>query len=197
VVAAGWERAYGKGEFDPLLEAICENELVLGIHFGGFTGNATTSVGWPTYYFEEYVGMATSFQVQVLSLIAEGAFERHPSLRVALVEGGWTWLPPAFWRMDKEWKGLRRETPWVSELPSTYVRRHMRATLPPIDAPPDRTLIRQTLDQIGSDELLMYASDYPHESGSASDVYLELFDPALRECVLGANAASFYRLRRS
>jgi uncharacterized protein len=189
------DRPYGNRELEPLLESVVRNDLVLGIHFGGFTGNATTSVGWPTYYFEEYVGMAAAFMTQVLSLISEGAFERHPRLRVALIEGGWTWLPPALWRMDKEWKGLRRETPWVNDAPSAYVRHHMRATLQPIDAPPNKELVAHTLEQIGSDDLLMYSSDYPHESGTRDPAYLDLFEPRLRERVFGANAAAFYSLR--
>jgi predicted TIM-barrel fold metal-dependent hydrolase len=196
LVPARADRPYGNREYDPLLAAINSRGLVLGIHFGGFTGNATTSVGWPTYYFEEYVGMVTAFQVQVLSLVAEGAFERNPGLRVALIEGGWTWLPPVFWRMDKEWKGLRRETPWVTEPPSSYVRKHMRATLQPIDAPVDREILDDLLGQLAADDLLMFSSDYPHETGSRAEAYLELLEPSLRDRVLGGNAAAFYDLGR-
>jgi predicted TIM-barrel fold metal-dependent hydrolase len=196
LVPARSERPYGNREYDPLLAALNEAGLVLGIHFGGFTGNATTSVGWPTHYFEEYAGMITAFQVQVLSLVAEGAFERNPGLRVALVEGGWTWLPPVFWRMDKEWKGLRRETPWVGKAPSAYVRKHMRATLQPIDAPDDRGVVETLLGQLACDDLLMFSSDYPHATGAEPEAYLELLSPSLRERVMGGNAAAFYELKR-
>ena len=59
--------------------------------------------------------MAHIFQAQLTSLIAEGAFERFPELRVVLLESGFGWLPPLLWRLDKEWKGLRREIPWVKQ----------------------------------------------------------------------------------
>ena len=70
-----------------------------------------TPVGWPSTYIEECADMAQIFQAQVLSLISEGAFARFPELRVVLIESGFVWMPAWMWRMDKEWKGLRRDTP--------------------------------------------------------------------------------------
>ena len=61
--------------------------------------------------------MGHIFEAQLTSLIAEGAFERFPELRVVLLESGFGWLPPLLWRLDKEWKGLRREIPWVKHAP--------------------------------------------------------------------------------
>ena len=43
----------------------------------------------------------------VLNLVVEGVFDHFPTLRMALIEGGWTWLPSLMWRFDKDWKGLR------------------------------------------------------------------------------------------
>src|SRR5947209_7024396 len=102
------EAPYGHRRYLPIFEAATRNNLVVSLQFGGAPGNPPTGAGWPSYYIEEYVGMAQVFQTQVLSLIVEGVFDRFPGLRVALVEGGWTWLPSLMWRIDKDWKGLRR-----------------------------------------------------------------------------------------
>ena len=40
--------------------------------------------GWPTTYIEEYVDMPSAFQSQLMSLVAEGVFDRFPGLRVLL-----------------------------------------------------------------------------------------------------------------
>ena len=60
--------------------------------------------------------MATAFQSQLTSLIAEGAFDRFPGLRVVLAGSGFAWLPAWVWRFDKVWRGLRREVPWTTRL---------------------------------------------------------------------------------
>ena len=112
---------YGNRRYWPLYAAAVEHDLVVGIHFGGAPGSPPTASGWPSYDVDDYVNMATLFQSQVLSLIAEGVFAQFPTLRVSLVEGGFTWLPALLWRMDKEWKGLRREVPWLKQLPSDEV----------------------------------------------------------------------------
>lgn len=124
---------YGKRTYDPLYEAAVKYDLAIGIHYGGASSLPPTPVGWPATYAEEMADMAQIFQSQVMSLVVEGAFDRFSGLRVVLIEGGWTWM----WRMDKEWKGLRRDIPWVNRPPSDYIREHIRMTLQLMDTPPE------------------------------------------------------------
>lgn len=187
------EAPYGNRRYDPIFAAAVRHELVVGIHFGGAPGLPPTPTGWPSYYIEEYAGMAQIFQSQVISLIIEGAFDRFPALRVALIEGGFTWLPSLMWRMDKEWKGLRHNTPWVKRPPSAYMREHLRFTVQPLDAPPDPTHLMQILQQCGGTDLLLYASDYPHRHSSI-DALWEVLPPEEKEKITSANAQAFYRL---
>src|SRR5882672_1252197 len=156
------EAPYGHRRYLPIFEAAVRNNLVVSLQFGGSPGNPPTGSGWPSYYLEEYVGMAQVFQTQVLNLVVEGVFDRFPDLRLALVEGGWTWLPSLMWRIDKDWKGLRREVPWNTQVPSAYIRERMRLSLQPLDAPSEPKLLLQIVDQLGSEDLLMFSSDYPH-----------------------------------
>ena len=186
---------YGNRRYWPIYEAAVRHDLVIGIHFGGAPGNPPTPSGWPSYYLEEYAGMSTIFQSQVLSLIAEGVFDRFPALRVALIEGGWTWLPAWMWRIDKEWKGLRREVPWVRRPPSEYIRAHMRLTLQPLDAPPNQQHLLQIIDQLGSDELLMFSTDYPHwHFDTPEEALPAALSEDLKRKILAENARRFYRL---
>ena len=186
---------YGNRRYHPIYEAATRNNLVVGIHFGGAPGHPPTPVGWPSTYLEEYAGMAQIFQSQVISLVIEGVFDRFPDLRVALIEGGFTWLPALMWRIDKEWRGLRHNTPWVKRPLSAYVREHIRLTLQPIDAPPNPQHLLQIIDQLGSEELLMFSTDYPHwHFDTPDEAFPAGLSDSLARKILFENAHTFYRL---
>lgn len=152
----------GKRYYWPIYEAANRHSLVVGIHAGGVTGNSITPVGWPSYYLEDYANHSQSFQAQVISLISEGVFTKFPDLRVVLAESGFTWLPHLMWRFSKNWKGLRREVPWVDRLPSEIMREHIRLTIQPIDKAPNPEYLLQIIEQIGSEDMLLFSTDYPH-----------------------------------
>lgn len=189
------EALYGNRRYRPIFEAAVRHDLVVAIHFGGSPGNPPTSSGWPSYYLEEYVDMASIFQSQVLNMIVEGLFDEFPTLRVALIEGGFTWMPSLMWRIDKEWRGLRREIPWNNRLPSQYIRQHMRLTIQPTDAPPTQRQFLEVIDQLGSDELLMFSTDYPHWHFDTPEEAIPVHLPDdLARKVMGENARAFYHL---
>lgn len=116
-----------------------------------------------------------------------------PGLRVSLMECGFAWLP-SLWRFDKDWKGVWREVPWVKEHPSTYVRRHFRATTAPAHMPADRPqAISELLGMIGA-ELLLHASDYSHDHGTSAAALYDLLDETALARVRDANAVALYGL---
>jgi uncharacterized protein len=185
---------YGHRMYHPIHAAAQAHGLPVALHFGGMPGNPPTPSGWPTYYVEEYAGMAEVFQTQLISLVAQGVFERFPRLRVVLMESGFSWLPGLMWRLDKEWKGLRREVPWVKRPPSEYIREHVRATLQPLDLPLEGELVSELLEQVSSPDLLLYSSDFPHRHRDRPQAFLELLPEDLGERVRHGNAEALYRL---
>ena len=188
---------YGNLRYDPIYESATRKGVAIAIHYGGAPGLPPTPSGWPSTYVEEYVDQAAIFQSQVMSLIIEGAFDRFPQTRVVLNESGWTWMPSSVWRIDKEWKGLRRDTPWVKRRPSEYIREHIRLTTQPTDAPKESDIeqLTQIIDQLGSEDLLMYASDYPHNHGTDPGAFLEAIESdTLKQKILHDNASDFYRM---
>jgi uncharacterized protein len=186
---------YGNRLYHALWEATVGHNLVVGIHFGGAPDNPPTPSGWPSYYIEEYTAMAQVFASQVTSLIVEGVFELFPTLHVALIESGFTWLPAHMWRCDKEWHNLRRLVPWVKRPPSDYMREHIRVTIQPLDAPPTVRQLLEIVDQSGSDDMLIYASDYPH--GHVGDPEKDLLchlPHAVARKIRSENARALYQL---
>jgi hypothetical protein len=200
LLPARTEHPLGSRLYAPLWEAIARHDLVAGIHFGGAPVVPPTPTGWPSYYLEDYVAMAQVFATQLTSLVVEGVFDLHPSLRVALLESGFTWLPAHLWRFDKEWRNLRRLVPWVKRAPSEYIREHVRVSIQPLDPPPETRQLLDVVEQLGSElcpgeDLLLYASDYPHRHAfePEADLLAHLPEGARRK-ILGDNARSFYRL---
>ena len=106
--------------------------------------------------------MASAFAVAADQPGRRGDARSLREAAVSLIESGFAWLPAFLWRFDKGWRGLRREIPWTRRLPSEYVRDHVRVSLQPVDGPPDPTELARVIDQLGTDEMLMFSTDYPH-----------------------------------
>ncbi len=188
---------FGRRQFHPLFAAARDAGLPIGIHFGG-SGAPITACGWPSYYLEDHTGMAQAFQTQVISLVCEGVFEHFPGTQVALVEGGFAWLPSLMWRLDKNYKGLRAEVPWLKKLPSEYILDGFRATTQPMEEPPNPKHLLDLFDMIGRDDFLMFATDYPHwDFDSPRDALPPILDGELKRRILVDNAWSFYDFERT
>jgi uncharacterized protein len=183
----------GNHVYRPIYDAAARHDLVIGVHAWGQASHAPTRSGFTSTYLHDYVSNAQVAQSQVASLVSEGVFARFPGLRVALLECGFAWLPSLLWRFDKDWKGIWRETPWLKERPSAYVRRHVRATTQPAQLPEDPEEVRQVVDLVGAGWLL-HASDYPHDHGPSGGALLDVLGEEEREALLQGNAARFYGL---
>jgi uncharacterized protein len=186
---------YGNRGWWPLWREIAAHDLVGALHFGGSPGLPPTASGWPTSWLEEYVDMASAFQSQLTSLVSEGTFDEVEDLRIALLESGFAWLPAFLWRFDKGWRGLRREVPWTRQAPSAYVRDHVRVALQPVDGPLDEQRLLALVDQLGSEDMLMFSTDYPH--AHTDEVLAAVpggLPDGLREKILSGNARAHFRL---
>jgi uncharacterized protein len=185
---------YGKRLFWPVYEALARNGLVAGIHWGGSNyGLAPTPSGWPSRYIEEYVAEVQVYESQLMSLVAEGTFQRIPDLRVTMMDIGFTWVPMWLWDMDRNWKGMRREVPWLTTYPFEIVREHFRFTVAPLDAD-SRDELAELIKWLGSDELLLFGSDYPHTHDDDLSVLLGAVSDDARPRLMAANARDWYRL---
>jgi predicted TIM-barrel fold metal-dependent hydrolase len=192
MLLASGERPLGNRGYWPIYEAAARHGLVIGIHAGSSYRHAPTPVGWPSFYTETYIAQASAFQSQLISLVCEGVFVRFPKLRVVLIESGITWLPAFLWRLTKFWRGLRMEVPWVDRAPDEMVRDHVRFTLQPFDAPPDVSTVNRVLDHLGSDDLILFSTDYPHWHFEGTDALPSGLSPLLARKMMVDNPFATY-----
>lgn len=186
------ELPLGRRQYWPVYAAAERHGIPITIHAGSSCRHPATITGWPSFHIEDVTNETTAFQTQLLSLVAEGVFIHHPELMVVLAESGIAWWPSFTWRIDKLWRGLRMEIPWVNEPPGDILRRHVRVTLHPSDLPDDPAVCARLFNHIDAPQMLMFASDYPHWRFDGDD-YLPAALPAdLVEGVLWKNAAVTY-----
>ena len=191
---AGNEMPLGRRFYWPIYRAAEKHGLTIGVHAGSLYRHAPSSVGWGSYYLEDYVANSGAFESQLLSLVSEGVFAKYPGLKVVFMESGFMWLPPFLWRANKTWRGLRSEVPWVKKPPADIIREHVRFTIQPIDAPPDDTMLMDVIEQIGSDKVLLFSTDYPHWHFDGTEAMPRAMTPLAQKILVDNPRETFARL---
>jgi predicted TIM-barrel fold metal-dependent hydrolase len=155
-------RLLGDRWFHPIYEAACELGLPVALQAGGDYSGANhglTAVGNPTSLFEAFVAWEYGAQPHLVSMIANGAFERFPQLRVVFNGFGIAWLPSLLWRLDLEYRSGRVPVPaGIKRVPSEYVREHVRFTTAQLELAGDGRDLADLLSLIDGERLLMFAS---------------------------------------
>jgi predicted TIM-barrel fold metal-dependent hydrolase len=164
-------------EWQPLWAAFAEADMRIGFHIGTEPHDPTARTG--VYYrgpggaVLNYVETTYGGQRAVTQLIACGALDRHPDLKVLVSEGGATWGPFMADRMDE---GYRQHgaavRPTLSKLPSEYLYGQVYASFQHDSSAPAANWA------MGWQNVL-WGSDYPHFEGTfghTQKTLHELFD---------------------
>ncbi|MGE0612405.1 MAG: amidohydrolase family protein [Hyphomicrobiales bacterium] len=183
--------AYGHPAYRPIFEAANRNDLQVAFHH---TTQAQGPYGMGLHYMERHTLIPIALMPQVISLICNGVFDEFPRLRFLVLEGGFSWLPHVMWRLDREYRQGRIEVPWIKKLPSEHIRERLRlSTQPTEDLTADQWL--KLIDLMGTDELLVFSTDYPHFDFDSPSAAIPRSLPAeIREKIFWKNAATFYEL---
>lgn len=184
----------GRRKYWPIYEACAEYGLAVVSHAFGSGGHPITGAGWPSFYIEDHVGPAQAMQANLISLVAEGVFERIPTLNVVSAENGFGWAISLMWRLDETWSLLGSEVPHLTRPPSDYIRQNVWFCTQPVEEPDSPRSFLQMLEHLGADRLV-YASDYPHWDWDAPDhIFPHGVSDEVRRKVYFANAARLYGL---
>jgi predicted TIM-barrel fold metal-dependent hydrolase len=189
-------RALHDPYFDPFWAACAEASMPIGIHPSG-CGDLPGAMqglrldapimGHPTIFFvDEMIGFS--------HLVCGGVLERHPTLKVVVLESGGGWLGHWFDRFDHFAHVYGWMAPDLRAKPSEYFKRQCW-----ISFDPDETTLPAMTPIIGEDRIV-WASDYPHLDATFPgvvdelDEHLEKLPPSARDKVRGTNAAALYGL---
>lgn len=189
----GSQRPYGDPFYHPIYEACAEMGLPFAIHLGGQGGVNSNPIGAgpTTFFWETHALLPQSAMTHVASMIAQGVFEKWPDLYFVVIECGVAWVPSLLWRLDANYKALRKETPWLKMLPSEYFKRNIRFTTQPLEQPGTKVEhLWAILEAMDGENTLLFASDYPHwDYDSVESLHIP---PQWRDSILGGNALKVY-----
>ena len=90
--------------------AALDYDLPLSIHTAPSAVPLTGAVGWPSYHIQKQQTRISGWRPYCSASSWKGR-SRNSEVAVTLVEGGFSWLPMAAWRMDKIWRCFRSEDP--------------------------------------------------------------------------------------
>ncbi len=163
----GRGRSLGDPIHDPVWARLAEAGVPVAFHLGdsGYEGILSSAWGGSDK-FEAYAKSGILGRVLVAdraihdtiaSLVVDGAFQRHPTLKVASIENGSDWIKLLVKRLKKQ----ANQTPWIfKEDPLDQIRRHLWVT------PYYEEDIPALVDLIGAERVL-FGSDWPHGEGLA------------------------------
>jgi len=187
----------GNRHYHPIYEAAARNGLPILLHVTGtenvYHGAPVVAGGWPESYAERYVSLSQVGEANLVSLIFSGVLERVPGLKVLFVEFGCSWVLATMWRMDKAWRGVRFDVPWVKRSPIDYINDHVRLSTQPLDEPDDPADLQRMIELIG-DHLLCFATDYPHWDNDMPGQSLRMLGKESRRRIFVENAKGILRL---
>jgi len=187
-------RALHDPYFDPLWAAAAEVRVPVGLHPSG-AGDLPGALqglrldapimGHPTIFFvDNLVGFS--------HMVCGGVLERHPGLRVVVLEAGGGWLGHWFDRFDHFARVYGWMAPDLRLRPSEYFKRQAYVSFDP-----DESTLPALLPIIGEDRIV-WASDYPHLDATYPGVVRELEEhlahlpPTAQAKIRGENALRLY-----
>ena len=198
-------------KYEPFWEACASLGVIIHFHSGPADSEAYFGPEFPAGSTAELPGAMGVYVSEVMwwlyrpltFMIWGGVFERHPTLKAVITEGGTTWMIPQWLRMlDHHYTDTHHSAKLgdyrshLSMKPSEYFARNIgvgASCIPRCDM--------EVRDKLGV-ERMMWGSDYPHPEGTwptterILDEVFTGFPAADVAAVLGESAVSFYGLDR-
>ena len=183
------QKDYNQPEWEPLWTAAERAGIVLAFHIGTDPidlkkgGSAGVVYRGPGGAVLNYTETTFGGQRAVVKMVASGALDRHPDLKILIAEGGATWVP------------------FIADRIEEGYRQHAMAVRPKLSRSPREIIYSQVYASFQHDQSavaaaaymgyknVMWGSDYPHMEGTYGHTQQTLHglfddaDAAIRERV--------------
>jgi uncharacterized protein len=192
LVIAGGRLPLGDPFYDPIYEAAQELETVLVVHAGG-PGNRFPMLD--RAIDARCLGHPTSLMIEITTMMFSGVFDRFPRLRFSFMEGGVAWALFTLERMQEAYEQWAVQAPALKREPIEHLtsgRIYFHCEL-------EERILPYAVQTLG-DQVLLYASDYPHLAPAKVYHTLEEFQARTdlsaesKARILGENARRLYKL---
>jgi predicted TIM-barrel fold metal-dependent hydrolase len=165
---------WGDTSNEPFWEALEQSGMPLLIHSAPL-GSLSIDPAWDKGLVPGHKGQtlqtllnrARAPEAVISNLIFEGVLERHPALRIGVIEFGGLWVPSFLQQLDYTFEFLGPRNRYLRERlsarPSDYFRRQIKVS----------TFWSEPLPWLFASagaEIFMFASDFPHPEGNESAV---------------------------
>ena len=184
-------RSFGLPEFDPFWEKVVEADVLVGMHssdsgYDRYTndwmGNDSEMLPFQPQAFR-MLSQWRPIEDAVAALICHGALSRHPTLKVAVIENGSSWVAPLLANLADVYKKMPQD---FAEHPVETFKRNIYVS------PFWEEDLGALAELIGTGHVL-FGSDYPHPEGLADpasyvDELAGLPDDDIRR-IMGGNLA--------
>ena len=189
-------RSFALPEFDPFWKKVVEHDVLVALHSSD-SGYSRYSNDWDGGDDETLPFQVNGFRMisvwrpvedAVASLVMHGALSRFPTLKIAIVENGSSWLAPLFKTFKDLWKKMPDQ---FAEHPIDVVKRNIHIS------PFWEEDLGALAELLGEDRVL-FGSDYPHPEGLAEPrsyvAELAHLPEALQRKIMGGNLARLMNL---
>jgi len=182
----------------PLLEMCNASGTPLNFHLNGAIN--PNDLAWKGFSFEQTLSVvATMFSIGNAATLGNwmvsGLLDRHPRLKIGLIESGMGWVPFAIEAMEHQFNEMMPgQSRRLQRRPWEYFRDHFWVTYWFETIGP-----RKLLETVGVDKVL-FETDYPHPTSLYPGVQAHVMETLggysfdVRKRVLERNAVELYRL---
>jgi len=191
VPSNGLKRHLSSKEFWPVYEEAQRSDCALGVHGGTYN-----DLGFNTFTLfpgTRALGMPFPLAIVMTGMIQDGVWDAFPKLRVGFLEGGTSWVPLVFDRLnrEREYGELRCDKPIIE---------YFRSGRFFVGCEGNESALPFVVNLIGP-QACMFASDFPHEIDMENarheideiEEHKDIKD-AHKKMILGENAKNFYKI---